>query len=401
MSRLPAAQPTARVSRDARDDRYNAGHPTPGKRATSGVVLSIQGDTVTMDLGECDPVTGVIPLGAMPAVGDLVEVEARGDLLVIPAAAEVVEDPWLNLPDVIRVMVPNGCTTDTGTNGWNPLTSEYALWNMRLSIYNINGPVFNPVQVYLIGAAWNCAWAHASNGDEGSPYWNNPPTRTDWSGSAICEPLHPVGTIAAAAPSGTVVGCGWDMSASASGSQDALQVRSRQLSLWVNLAQCITSHLNLTQNGGLPPPTPPTGYRLEWERSGSALLRVEARVTEAVASVPTNEGTIYLDKITPPFHEFGPASDTDTTVWNEGGGYTGGEEFLPAFSGETAPPWIDVTANLNTTGKTWLMFVSDVIHEGASHGETTPGNPVAEFRYNIHVAFRFTVRPSRYRFVPL
>jgi len=46
-------------------------------------VTSVQSDTVTVtSLGE--QLTGVIPLGPMPSLGAVVEVEARGDLLVIP-----------------------------------------------------------------------------------------------------------------------------------------------------------------------------------------------------------------------------------------------------------------------------------------------------------------------------
>lgn len=75
--------PIPAVRRDRRDDRYRAGHPTPYKRAAAGVVVSVQDDTVTTTVAGVN-LTGVIPLGDMPVVGDIVEVEARGSLLVIP-----------------------------------------------------------------------------------------------------------------------------------------------------------------------------------------------------------------------------------------------------------------------------------------------------------------------------
>lgn len=79
------AAPIPRVARDRRDDRYDAGLPAPPKRAESGYVVSIQDDTdtVTVDILD-EQLTGVVPLGDMPPVGAVVEVESRGDLLVIP-----------------------------------------------------------------------------------------------------------------------------------------------------------------------------------------------------------------------------------------------------------------------------------------------------------------------------
>jgi hypothetical protein len=74
--------PAPRVPRSRRDDRYQAGRPTPYKRPSSGWVKSVQDDTCTVViLGE--QITGVIPLHDMPTPGAVVEVETRGDLLCI------------------------------------------------------------------------------------------------------------------------------------------------------------------------------------------------------------------------------------------------------------------------------------------------------------------------------
>src|SRR4051812_5314320 len=185
--------PTPRVRRDRRDDRYDAGRPAPGKGSESGYVVSLQPETdsCTVDILD-EEITGVVPLGDMPTVGAIVEVEARGDLLVIPVWYEgpPPPPPWQTLPDILRTMVPTGYTTPLGTNGWSPFGSEMSLHSQRLHIYQVNGPVFNPTEVFKIGAAWQCGYDHIYKADEGSPYWNVPTTRSDWSGSAMCEPLH-------------------------------------------------------------------------------------------------------------------------------------------------------------------------------------------------------------------
>jgi hypothetical protein len=84
----PHAQEVARVPRSRRDDKFGKGTPLPPKRGGIGVVTSIQTDTVTVLMSN-EQVPGVIPLGKVPVVGAVVEVEARGDLLVIPPWADV------------------------------------------------------------------------------------------------------------------------------------------------------------------------------------------------------------------------------------------------------------------------------------------------------------------------
>lgn len=78
------AQPVPRVPRSRRDDRYEAGRPAPYKRPSSGWVKSVQEDDGTCTVVILDErISGVIPLNDMPTPGDIVEVEARGDLMVI------------------------------------------------------------------------------------------------------------------------------------------------------------------------------------------------------------------------------------------------------------------------------------------------------------------------------
>jgi hypothetical protein len=78
------SSPVPRVPRSRRDDRYEAGRPTPYKRPSAGWVKSVQADDGTCTVVILDEsITGVIPLDDMPTPGAIVEIEARGDLLVI------------------------------------------------------------------------------------------------------------------------------------------------------------------------------------------------------------------------------------------------------------------------------------------------------------------------------
>lgn len=112
MVKVPAAQPAPRVPRSRRDDRYETGHQAGEKRATAGYVVSIQDsyDTVTVDVLD-EKLTGVIPLGEMPPVGAICEVEARGDLLVIPIWYPGPEQPeWVQDPDFTAATLPPRAT---------------------------------------------------------------------------------------------------------------------------------------------------------------------------------------------------------------------------------------------------------------------------------------------------
>lgn len=85
--RKPHSLPLPRVPRSRRDDFYEKAHPMCPKLPGVGVVLSIEDDTATVLINE-EEISGAIPLGNMPAVDEIVEVESRCDLLVILPAAE-------------------------------------------------------------------------------------------------------------------------------------------------------------------------------------------------------------------------------------------------------------------------------------------------------------------------
>lgn len=89
MSQGPAAVGAARVPRSRLDDNYAMGVPLPEVRVGTAIVVSIDGDTCTVLLFD-EEVSGVVWLGVNPpVVGSSVELESRGDLLVIPNDADL------------------------------------------------------------------------------------------------------------------------------------------------------------------------------------------------------------------------------------------------------------------------------------------------------------------------
>jgi hypothetical protein len=86
MTTDPAAQAALRVPRSYVDGLYVRGEQGPASRVGAGVVVSVDGyNTCTVVIND-EEVTGVVWLGTVaPRVDDVVEVEMRGDLLVIPA----------------------------------------------------------------------------------------------------------------------------------------------------------------------------------------------------------------------------------------------------------------------------------------------------------------------------
>jgi hypothetical protein len=80
----PESNPTYRVPRSVVDTLYSASEDSPAIRIGSGFVVSIDGDTCTVLIGD-DEIPGVVWLGVVPKVGDLVEVWQQDDLLTIPA----------------------------------------------------------------------------------------------------------------------------------------------------------------------------------------------------------------------------------------------------------------------------------------------------------------------------
>jgi len=82
----PAAQSTYRVPRTYLDDLYPTSQQSEPTRMTVGVVTSVGATTCCVFFNEDeDEVCGIVFQGDPPAVGDVVEIEQRGDLWVIPA----------------------------------------------------------------------------------------------------------------------------------------------------------------------------------------------------------------------------------------------------------------------------------------------------------------------------
>lgn len=77
----PVARSAYRVPRSRVDDFYERGVRTEPTRAGAAQVVSVDGETMTVLIGD-EAVSGVVIMGDAPAVGDGVELETRGDLLV-------------------------------------------------------------------------------------------------------------------------------------------------------------------------------------------------------------------------------------------------------------------------------------------------------------------------------
>jgi hypothetical protein len=82
MVRFPSAQPVPRVPRSRRDDKFHKSHALAPKLGGIGIVMTREGETCTVLISE-EMISGCIPLTSMPPIGAIVEVESRGDLMVI------------------------------------------------------------------------------------------------------------------------------------------------------------------------------------------------------------------------------------------------------------------------------------------------------------------------------
>ena len=82
------------MPRSRRDDNYVRGRSMPPKQPGVGVVVSRQGDTITVLVLD-EELPGVIPLGKLPPVDAIVEIEARGDLTVALDWTDADDQPQL------------------------------------------------------------------------------------------------------------------------------------------------------------------------------------------------------------------------------------------------------------------------------------------------------------------
>lgn len=84
----PSAQSAYRVPRSHVDDFFERGETLAPSRTSAAIVVSVDGASCTVQIGD-DIISGVLYLGDPPRVGDVVDLEARGDLMVIPATADL------------------------------------------------------------------------------------------------------------------------------------------------------------------------------------------------------------------------------------------------------------------------------------------------------------------------
>jgi hypothetical protein len=318
-----------------------------------------------------------------------------------PPVPDDEDEGWFgDLPTVMKVMVRTGYTT---TGDWDPISADYNEWSSGGASYRISSAVGNYGSPYKYDtpAVWDCAWMHVWEGDRGDVNWNNPPSDPVYHGSPVCEaPLGRVDSNGGPAIDDEV---SWDVSTYSSGGLNDVHVGTSALSSWLDYNRVKTLRVDaLGPSAGNTVPTPPSGYTLEWESPLPTVTKIEGAVTEANSKVATNAGKIYVKKFSGVFgSEYGPNPASVLTMgWSYGRATTGGA-ITPGYEGGVAP-WTDITSLIETTGKTWFLWVSDVIHDRARHWTNgrVPGDALGEAREGVMLAFRFTIKPSRYRFVP-
>lgn len=121
MAKDPTAQASVRVPRSLEDNRFNPAERSPETRMGSGVVVSLDGGNICTVLLYDENVPGVLWLGLVaPEVGDIVEVEVRGDLLVIPASNDLATGVDVTEQPVHLVFARNDPTGTDGDGQWEP-----------------------------------------------------------------------------------------------------------------------------------------------------------------------------------------------------------------------------------------------------------------------------------------
>lgn len=339
----------------------------------------------------------------LPLDGGPMRVRTRTLSVTDPGAAPSPE--WhtdlAELGERVRVMVDEDYTTPLGGDGFVPAATDYSNWSQASANYHI-GRAFgwdtdNPV--WNVAEVWDCCWSHAYAAERGEgPYWNAPPTDFTWNGAGACAA--PMG-----AHSGPGLGTGggwyvgWDIATYNSGGLSSADAGTRSLGVWLDYDHVLTTQLGGPGNG-YPDPIPPFGYSLLWEDDHPTVTKVEVAIAEPTDATD-NAGLIFVRHHAPADFgtKFGPDPDAQFT-WDTYGLATPGGSLVGYEGGEGE--WADATELIEETGKTWFVFVSDVIELQASHwaaGDPLPEQS-AEHREDVMLAFRFTTRASRYRFVP-
>jgi len=156
MATDPAAQSSYRVPRSEVDNLFIRGEALPETRAGVGVVVSIDSANTCTVLINDEEIVGVVWLGLVaPQVGDTVEVEMRGDLLVIPATSDINtflegtddggthivsdEDPGLPAPTDINV---GGSMRSA--DAWSFVGTEAQNWKRELNESGQGMRLFQP-----------------------------------------------------------------------------------------------------------------------------------------------------------------------------------------------------------------------------------------------------------------
>lgn len=386
MVKIPAARPVARVPRSRRDDRYHKGHPTPAKRASAGWVLSVEESTDSCTVLICEEeIPGVVYLYDVPPVGAIVEVESRGDLLVIVTQFEG-PLPWLTLgPPAVQVVsrydmdVPYQNFPGTFDSAYGSIVQS----GSRQVAYGMNTAFGCPVTVKEIPACWACVWAHvnACEGAVGGSMWNDPTSDITWNGSGVCDPIVSTPSTAGSSDSGPTV------SAIAIAGGNDMSARFVGASYHVDKTHLLSFAPG--QDAWYGVPTPPSGYTLVWEDAAATLLSLEMALTEKTAAAPPS-GVVDVR-----VYESGSFGQDGSGNWHFGAP-PAGELVVESYTGGTGE-WFEFDL---PDGISRYVGVPQCVSE-QTMGPTRSTEGTTTETMSPHLVFRLHWKPSRYKFVEI
>lgn len=281
-------------------------------------------------------------------------------------------------------------------------TGSYGDWNARglvrkiVRAINMDCPP-NPF-VYERAVTWEYLWLHATKASSGEQYWNIPwsafsPFANDIENGPY---VYSSGYVSGAVPTTSTSGdkCGWASGRYRSGSLHYGTASTTSRSIRFDLQEAVEQLWG--PEGGEAVPTPPPGYTIEWENEFPTVVSVEAALNEPTALAGTNEGIIY-GAIYTPGDSFGPNPDIQNQ-WANTSEFDPDKIITEPYSGG-AGDWNDITSVVQSEGWTWFLLVSEVLGAGVAQEDADEANH-EQYRQDTSFAFRITVTPSRYRFVP-
>jgi len=198
----PTAQAAYRVPRSDVDAFYVPGEQAPPSRAGVGTVVSVDSSNLCTVLVNDEDVAGVMWLGLVPPrVGDVVELELRGDLLVVPASNDL--DTYLEgMDQTVEHIVSTGNPgtppaedlpvggSMRSTDAWSFWGADTANWARELSASGQGMRLYQPAPPTLLARniATNPSGEAGLGPNDAGYSWTAAETQSGtYSGTALVE----------------------------------------------------------------------------------------------------------------------------------------------------------------------------------------------------------------------